>query len=102
MAIESKHALVPCQDVALDVQVPKPQTGGVRADRKSRALFDQRLVEFFELRGALGHPEFQGLVHAPQAIEMVVPLLAARIRTNVERLVAGEPLVGQVDAAAGY
>ena len=40
--------------------------------------------------------------HTADTIEMVVPLLAARIRTNVERLVAGEPLVGQVDAAAGY
>jgi phosphoglycerate dehydrogenase-like enzyme len=40
--------------------------------------------------------------HTADTIEMVVPLLAARIRTNVERLTAGDPLVGQVDLAAGY
>ncbi len=40
--------------------------------------------------------------HTADTIEMVVPLLAARIRTNVERLTAGEPLVGQVDPVAGY
>jgi hypothetical protein len=32
----------------------------------------------------------------------VLPLLAQRIRTNVQRLSAGDPLVGRVDAAAGY
>ena len=31
-----------------------------------------------------------------------MPLLAERIRTNVRRLAAGEPLVGRVDASAGY
>jgi phosphoglycerate dehydrogenase-like enzyme len=40
--------------------------------------------------------------HTADTIEMVVPLLAARIRTNVQRLAAGEPLVGLVDVAAGY
>ena len=40
--------------------------------------------------------------HTADTIEMVIPLLAARIRTNVRRLVGGEPLVGLVDAAAGY
>jgi phosphoglycerate dehydrogenase-like enzyme len=40
--------------------------------------------------------------HTADTIEMVVPLLAERIRTNVRRLVAGAPLVGRVDAAAGY
>ena len=40
--------------------------------------------------------------HTADTIEMVVPLLAERIRTNVHRLVAGEPLVGRVDASAGY
>ena len=40
--------------------------------------------------------------HTADTIEMVVPLLAERIRTNVDHLAAGEPLVGQVDAAAGY
>jgi hypothetical protein len=33
---------------------------------------------------------------------MVVPLLAERIRTNVERLAAGDPMVGLVDPTAGY
>jgi len=36
------------------------------------------------------------------AIEMVLPLLAERIRTNVAHFAAGEPLVGLVDSAAGY
>jgi phosphoglycerate dehydrogenase-like enzyme len=40
--------------------------------------------------------------HTADTIEMVVPLLAARIRTNVERLTADEPMVGLVDPAAGY
>ena len=40
--------------------------------------------------------------HTADTIEMVVPLLADRIRTNVRRLADGEPLVGRVDAAAGY
>ena len=40
--------------------------------------------------------------HTADTIEMVMPLLADRIRTNVQRLGAGEPLVGLVDAAAGY
>ena len=40
--------------------------------------------------------------HTADTIEMVIPLLADRIRTNVRRLVAGEPLVGLVDASAGY
>ena len=40
--------------------------------------------------------------HTADTIEMVVPLLAERIRTNVHRLAAGEPLVGRVDASAGY
>jgi phosphoglycerate dehydrogenase-like enzyme len=40
--------------------------------------------------------------HTADTIEMVLPLLAERIRTNVARLSAGHPLVGQVDPAAGY
>jgi phosphoglycerate dehydrogenase-like enzyme len=40
--------------------------------------------------------------HTADTIEMVIPLLADRIRTNVRRLADGEPLVGRVDAAAGY
>ncbi len=40
--------------------------------------------------------------HTADTIEMVIPLLADRIRTNVRRLADDEPLVGRVDAAAGY
>ena len=40
--------------------------------------------------------------HTADTIEMVLPLLAERIRTNVARLAAGEVLVGRVDPAAGY
>jgi phosphoglycerate dehydrogenase-like enzyme len=54
-----------------------------------------------------GHP----LWHIPNCIitphiantpEMGLPLIAARVRANVARFVAGEPLVGLVDVAAGY
>jgi len=40
--------------------------------------------------------------HTADTIEMVVPLLADRIRKNVRLLAAGEPLEGLVDASAGY
>ncbi len=40
--------------------------------------------------------------HTADTIEMVMPLLADRIRTNVTRFAAGETLVGLVDADAGY
>lgn len=40
--------------------------------------------------------------HTADTLEMVLPLLAERIRTNVARFAAGEPLVGLVDADAGY
>lgn len=40
--------------------------------------------------------------HTADTIEMVMPLLAERIRTNVERFAAGEELVGLVDPDAGY
>jgi phosphoglycerate dehydrogenase-like enzyme len=40
--------------------------------------------------------------HTADTIEMVVPLLADRIRNNVRLLDAGEPLQGLVDASAGY
>jgi hypothetical protein len=33
---------------------------------------------------------------------MAKPLLSARITENVRRFAAGEPLVGLVDAGAGY
>jgi phosphoglycerate dehydrogenase-like enzyme len=40
--------------------------------------------------------------HTADTIEMVRPLLAERIRANVARFSAGEPLVGVVDPVAGY
>ena len=40
--------------------------------------------------------------HTADTIEMVMPLLAERIRVNVARFVAGEDLVGVVDIEAGY
>ncbi len=40
--------------------------------------------------------------HTADTIEMVIPLLAERIRVNVERFAAGGTLVGLVDPAAGY
>jgi phosphoglycerate dehydrogenase-like enzyme len=40
--------------------------------------------------------------HTADIIEMVLPLLAERIRTNVAHFAAGEDLVGLVDAEAGY
>jgi phosphoglycerate dehydrogenase-like enzyme len=40
--------------------------------------------------------------HTADTIEMVMPLLADRIRTNVARFAAGETLVGLVDPDAGY
>jgi phosphoglycerate dehydrogenase-like enzyme len=40
--------------------------------------------------------------HTADTIEMVIPLLAERIRTNVSRLADGGDLVGRVDAAVGY
>jgi phosphoglycerate dehydrogenase-like enzyme len=40
--------------------------------------------------------------HTADTIEMVMPLLADRIRTNVARFSAGEALVGLVDPDAGY
>jgi phosphoglycerate dehydrogenase-like enzyme len=40
--------------------------------------------------------------HTADTMEMIVPLLAHRIRDNVARFAAGEPLIGQVDAALGY
>ncbi len=40
--------------------------------------------------------------HVGNTPEMAVPLLAARVRENVRRFVAGEDLIGPVDVAAGY
>ena len=40
--------------------------------------------------------------HTADTIEMVLPLLAERIRTNVALYAAGQPLEGLVDPVAGY
>jgi phosphoglycerate dehydrogenase-like enzyme len=40
--------------------------------------------------------------HTADTIEMVLPLLAERIRQNVERFAAGQDLVGLVDPDTGY
>ena len=40
--------------------------------------------------------------HIANTPEMGLPLIAARVRENVARFVAGEPLVGLVDVALGY
>jgi phosphoglycerate dehydrogenase-like enzyme len=40
--------------------------------------------------------------HTADTIEMIMPLLAERIRTNVVRFAAGDELVGLVDPDAGY
>jgi phosphoglycerate dehydrogenase-like enzyme len=40
--------------------------------------------------------------HTADTIEMVLPLLTERIRTNVSRFATGEALVGVVDPEAGY
>ena len=40
--------------------------------------------------------------HTADTIEMVLPLLAERIRTNVAHFAAGDSLVGLVDSEAGY
>jgi phosphoglycerate dehydrogenase-like enzyme len=40
--------------------------------------------------------------HTANTIDLIRPRLAERIRTNVERYAAGEPLVGTVDPELGY
>lgn len=54
-----------------------------------------------------GHPlwsEPRALItpHTAETPEMVAPLLAGRVRDNVRRLAAGQPLDGIVDVDAGY
>jgi phosphoglycerate dehydrogenase-like enzyme len=54
-----------------------------------------------------GHPlwELERCIitpHTADTTEMIRPLLARRIRDNVARFAAGEPLVGLVDPALGY
>jgi phosphoglycerate dehydrogenase-like enzyme len=40
--------------------------------------------------------------HTANTMEMAIPLLSERVRENVRRRIAGEPLLGLVDPAAGY
>ena len=40
--------------------------------------------------------------HTGNTMEMAIPLLSERVRENVRRRSAGEPLLGLVDAEAGY
>jgi phosphoglycerate dehydrogenase-like enzyme len=40
--------------------------------------------------------------HTANTAAMAVPLLSERVRENVRRRIAGEPLLGLVDVAAGY
>lgn len=40
--------------------------------------------------------------HVANTPEMLVPRLAERITENVRRRIAGEPLLGEIDVAAGY
>jgi phosphoglycerate dehydrogenase-like enzyme len=40
--------------------------------------------------------------HTANTYEMAIPLLAERVRENVRRRIAGEPLLGPVDPEAGY
>ena len=49
-----------------------------------------------------GRPECIITPHTADTIEMVIPLLADRIRSNVSRLAAGEPMEGLIDPSAGY
>ncbi len=54
-----------------------------------------------------GHPLWEApnciiTPHTADTIEMIMPLLAERIRTNVARFAAGDELVGLVDPDAGY
>lgn len=54
-----------------------------------------------------GHPLFsepRALItsHCANPVSLLVPALAERVRENVGRYVAGEPLEGVIDSAAGY
>lgn len=40
--------------------------------------------------------------HTANTLEMAYPLLSERVRENVRRRIAGEPLLGPVDPASGY
>jgi len=49
-----------------------------------------------------GHPRCIITPHTADTIEMVIPMLAARVRDNVALFAAGRTLEGLVDPAAGY
>jgi phosphoglycerate dehydrogenase-like enzyme len=49
-----------------------------------------------------GHPRCIITPHTADTMEMVERLLAARIKDNVARFAAGQPLAGLVDPAEGY
>ena len=49
-----------------------------------------------------GHPRCIITPHTADTPEMVDHMLAARVRDNVARFAAGQPLAGLVDPAAGY
>jgi len=49
-----------------------------------------------------GRPNCIITPHTADTIEMVQPLLAERIRSNVIRFAEGDPLIGIVDPVAGY
>jgi phosphoglycerate dehydrogenase-like enzyme len=66
---------------ALDVTDPEPLPAGHR-------LFS--------------HPGCIITPHCANTPEMAVPVLTARVRENVRRFIAGEPLLGIVDVRAGY
>ncbi|MGQ0831888.1 MAG: NAD(P)-dependent oxidoreductase, partial [Microthrixaceae bacterium] len=40
--------------------------------------------------------------HTANTAAMALPLLSERVRENVRRRIAGEPLLGPVDVEAGY
>jgi len=49
-----------------------------------------------------GHPRCIITPHTADTIEMVIPMLAARVRENTVRFAAGRPLEGLVDPTVGY
>lgn len=52
-----------------------------------------------------GHPIWDVALITPHTANteaMAVPLIAERVTANVRRWIAGEPLLGLVDAAEGY
>ena len=66
---------------ALDVTDPEPLPDGHALWTESRCLITP---------------------HVGNTLEMGIPLLEARVRENVARFAAGQPLIGLVDVEAGY